>query len=69
MNMEMILRYNGQVIASYEEKTWWLTSFNPSYYNVNAADLSVEFCIHFDSSQMYYDFKSDNGDWGFSDND
>lgn len=67
MNMSMSLELKGETIATWSERHWWLTSFNPSYQNVNAADLTVTFSVTFDSIQMYNDFKESTGKWSFDD--
>ena len=68
MNMSMELYYHDTRIASYEQRHWWLTSFNPEYYSVDAADLTAVFNVQFNSSQMYLDFKALNDDWSYNDN-
>lgn len=67
MNMSMSLALNGGNIATWSARHWWLTSFNPSYQNVNATDLTVTFSVTFDSAQMYFDFKNSTDEWNYDD--
>ena len=67
MNMSMSLALNGGNIATWSARYWWLTSFNPSYQNVNATDLTVTFSVTFDSAQMYFDFKNSTDEWNYDD--
>ena len=67
MNMSMSLKLKGDTIATWSERHWWLTSFNPLYQNVNAADLTVTFSVTFDSIQMYSDFKTSTNKWSYDD--
>ena len=70
MDMSMSIYHKGENIATWSDRQWWLTSFNPHYKNVDANDLTIDYCVHFDSRQMYVDFKNAYGDqWIFNDVD
>ena len=59
LRMNMELRLNGTVIATYEpnSRQWWITCFNPYYQNVDAGELSVTYTIDFSShKKMFKDF-------------
>ena len=59
MEMSLWLDYNGENIITYHpiEYQWWITGFNPNYQNVNAEDLTAEFCIVFNDQVMYKEFR------------
>ena len=63
MRMSMTLRLDGNIIADYSAKHWWLTSFVPDYKNVDASSLSVSYVVFFDDTAMYNDFKDKNPAW------
>ena len=69
LNMSMSVEMGGKNIISWQDKTWWLTGFNPEYQNANIADMTVTFTVSFDSVQMYKDFKASTNDWEFNDHD
>lgn len=59
MPMTMSLKFKGEEIANYSEEHWWITSFNPSYQNKNASDLSVTYTIDFTGNEtLFHDFSS-----------
>ena len=60
MQMSMTLKYKGKTIISYypSERQWWITGFNPKYLNVSASDLTATFTLRFNSSGMFYAFRS-----------
>lgn len=56
--MTMTLKDNkGNLIASYNpsESQWWITSFNPSYKNVKAENLSTSFTVNFAGNTGMFD--------------
>ena len=56
LRMNMELRLNGTVIATYETNSsqWWITCFNPYYQNVDAGELSVTYTIDFSSHKKMF---------------
>ena len=56
-DMSMVLKYKGNKIISYSQKTWWITGFNPKYLDAKASDLNVKFTVTFTKSSLYRSFK------------
>ena len=60
MPMSVKLYMNHGLIVNYSnEKSWWLTSFNPNYLGVKASQLTSEFTVTFDIGRgsKYHDEK------------
>ena len=61
LNMSLLLRYNGEYVASYSGNTWWGTAFNPKYQNCTANSLSALYVFNlYNSRDVFYSLFSEN---------
>lgn len=64
--MYIDVRYDGKIIISRKDNTWWITGFNPNYLGVTADSLKDSFSIRFNDIGMYNAFQAAHNDvWKF----